>query len=68
MRVKIFHRSIKGSPEAAIKAIENELNEWFTENPDNEIVDIKFSSSSSSIERIESVFSVICLVLFKRRF
>jgi len=68
MRVKIFHRSVKGSPDTAVKAIENELNDWFTENPDNEIVDIKFSSSSSSVERIENVFSVICLVLFKRRF
>jgi hypothetical protein len=67
MRVKIFHRSVKGSPESAVKAIENELNEWLTENPDNEIVDIKFSSSSSSVERIENVFSIICLVLFKRR-
>jgi hypothetical protein len=68
MRVKIFHKSIKGNPDTAVKAIESEMNEWFTENPDNEIVDIRFSSSSSSVERIESLFSVFCLVLFKRRF
>lgn len=67
MRVKIFQRSVKGSPEAAVKAMEGELNEWFAENPDNEIVDIKLTSSSSSVERLENVFSVICLVFYKRR-
>lgn len=68
MRVKVFHKSVKSSPEKALDSLESEINEWLTENTDINIVNIQLSTDSSSLENISNLFTLICMIFYKRSF
>jgi len=68
MRVKIFHKSVKSNPGNAINAIEAEINAWLAENTDITINNIQLSTDSSNLESISNLFTLVCMIFYKRSF
>jgi hypothetical protein len=65
MKVKIFVGFISAMQGSDDTAFEDEINEWITDNPNVEIVDIRITADSQGGEMTGQSFQALCLVLYK---